>query len=179
MPKAPESESRRSETAGTSCVGILMTPLRPANEVTVEVKLPWIWSLMGWAIPARDGSRAAISYRIEDQHFAFCQRHQLCLLTEVPRSFAPPCCSVNESRMRLLTSKRPKAAPSRSGLLAVRLVNSVLMFGWTFKNCTPMVVLWADPGQTPSHITDAGSGEADGPLTSPPHSAFVWLMLSS
>lgn len=50
-------------------------------------------------------------------------------LTEFPRALAPACWVVTESRMRLRTSNRPKAAPSRSARLDARLFNSVLMLG--------------------------------------------------
>lgn len=62
MPSALPRPSRMSDSAGTSLVGILMAPPRPWNALTAVVKLPWIWSLMGCAMPARDGSSAAMSY---------------------------------------------------------------------------------------------------------------------
>lgn len=53
--------ARRSVAVGTRAVGILISPLRPDQKVTAAVKLPWISSLMGDAMPWRPGSRMPMS----------------------------------------------------------------------------------------------------------------------
>lgn len=62
--RAGPSLASNLEAVGTSFVGILTTPLRPSNCLTAAVKLPWIWSLIGVAIPSNDGSRSLMSYTL-------------------------------------------------------------------------------------------------------------------
>lgn len=51
----------RFDTVGTRAVGTLITPLRPSYCWMAALKLLWIWSLIGTAIPLRVGSRRLIS----------------------------------------------------------------------------------------------------------------------
>lgn len=53
--------ARSFVAAGTRDSGISIVPLRPCHAFTAAVKLPWIWSLTGSAMPRRLGSRILMS----------------------------------------------------------------------------------------------------------------------